>query len=189
MADRAAWVGFARQVSGAVILMTGEKRIISFDIRPSSLGFVVFEGPERLLDWGAKSFRGGMNAVQEPAAAKLRKLFDEFAPAAAVLRETTDKASSKLVSTLLREARRHRVAIKPISRREVQKTFAGHTRNKYEVAGELAKRFGELAWMLPPKRKPWQSEDYRMRIFDAAALGTAYFARSAARDSPPLPPQ
>ena len=30
---------------------------------------------------------------------------------------------------------------------------------------------------MPPKRKIWQSEDYRTRIFDAAALGVAYFTR------------
>jgi len=32
---------------------------------------------------------------------------------------------------------------------------------------------------LPPKRRPWQSEDYRMTIFDAAAVGIAYFAEKA----------
>ena len=35
----------------------------------------------------------------------------------------------------------------------------------------------ELAAKLPPKRKIWQSEDYRMSIFDAAAVGVAYFVR------------
>jgi len=30
---------------------------------------------------------------------------------------------------------------------------------------------------MPPKRKCWQSEDYRMGIFDAAAVGVAYFVR------------
>jgi hypothetical protein len=41
----------------------------------------------------------------------------------------------------------------------------------------LAKQFPKLASRLPPKRKIWQSEDYRMGIFDAAAVGVAYFVR------------
>ena len=40
-----------------------------------------------------------------------------------------------------------------------------------------AEQFPELLSILPPKRKPWQSEDYRMGIFDAAAIGIAYLAQ------------
>jgi len=34
-----------------------------------------------------------------------------------------------------------------------------------------------LSSKLPPKRKCWQSEDYQMGIFDAAAVGVAYVTR------------
>jgi hypothetical protein len=59
----------------------------------------------------------------------------------------------------------------------VNRAFVGFESNKYEVASALAKQFPALASRLPPKRKIWQSEDYRMGIFDAAALGVAYFVR------------
>jgi hypothetical protein len=44
-------------------------------------------------------------------------------------------------------------------------------------------------WKLPPPRKAWQKEHHNMAIFDAAALGIAYFKRSGevgghARDLP-----
>ena len=42
--------------------------------------------------------------------------------------------------------------------------------NTHEVAQAIAKRFPELAWHLPRKRKPWQSEPKKQLIFDAAAL-------------------
>ena len=51
-------------------------------------------------------------------------------------------------------------------------------RTKYEIACAVAERLPELATRLAPTRKIWQSEDYRMSIFDAATLGVAYFARS-----------
>ena len=64
-----------------------EKRVLALDVHPRSFGFIVFEGPNRILDWGTKSFRPGVNAVQIPAAEKLLALFDEFTPSAVVIRE------------------------------------------------------------------------------------------------------
>jgi hypothetical protein len=47
--------------------------------------------------------------------------------------------------------------------------------SKQEIAAAIANRFPELAPRLPRFRKPWMSEDYRMSIFDAVALGLIYF--------------
>ena len=46
---------------------------------------------------------------------------------------------------------------------------------KYEIAQAIAKQLPELAPRLPRFRKPWMTEDYRMAIFDAAALALTYF--------------
>jgi hypothetical protein len=45
---------------------------------------------------------------------------------------------------------------------------------KYERAQAVIKRFPILTQKLPPKRKPWESEDHRMSMFAAAALAMAY---------------
>ena len=37
------------------------------------------------------------------------------------------------------------------------------------------RRFPQLTVWLPPARKTWTSENYKMSIFDAAALGLACF--------------
>jgi hypothetical protein len=56
--------------------------------------------------------------------------------------------------------------------------FADGRGTKHALAEIIAKRFpGELASRLPPKRKPWMSEDYRMSIFDAVALVLAFRKR------------
>ncbi|PYV22403.1 MAG: hypothetical protein DMG24_16885 [Acidobacteria bacterium] len=74
-------------------------------------------------------------------------------------------------------------------RRAASKLFGGEGRlTKHKIATALADRFAELAPILPPKRKPWESEDYRTSIFDAAALGVAYFDRLA-RGAPVVPPE
>jgi hypothetical protein len=59
----------------------------------------------------------------------------------------------------------------------VNRAFIGFETNKYKVASVLARQFPDLAPRLPPKKKCCQGEDYRMGIFDAAAVGVAYFTR------------
>jgi hypothetical protein len=44
-----------------------------------------------------------------------------------------------------------------------------------EIAAVLARLFLDLHWRLPPKRRAWQSEHPRMAMFDAIALGLAYW--------------
>lgn len=167
-----------------------QKRIIAFDIHPSHFGYVVFEGPKELLDWGVRSFRGGVNAVRGPAAEKFGVLLDDFAPSAVVVekRAAYTKKLSKLVTIAQREAEKHRIPVRRVTRRMVKRSFVGHDRNKDEIAAVLGQRFPELASRVPPRRKIWMSEDYRMSIFDAVALGVAYFDR-AARRSCPVPPE
>jgi hypothetical protein len=74
---------------------TSEKRVLALDVHPRSFGFIVFEGPNRILDWGIKSFRPGVNAVQISAAEKLVALFDEFTPSAVVIREPDMRRCSR----------------------------------------------------------------------------------------------
>ena len=157
----------------------GERRVIALDVRSRSFGFVVFEGPNEILDWGVRSFRSGANAVKAPAATKLLSLLDEFTPSAVVIRERTTRSAKKpkLLSIIERQVRNRRVPVRFITPRDVNRAFVGFESNKYEVASALAKQFPTLASRLPPKRKIWQSEDYRIGIFDAAAVGVAYFVR------------
>jgi hypothetical protein len=175
-----------------------KKRILALDVRPQRLGFAVFEGPDCLLDWGAKSFPSGAKAVRVPAGRKLAELLDEFAPAAVALRKRTARRTKKylrMTGLVEREAGKRRIPLRFVTRSMVKKAFAGHERNKHEIATALAARFPELAPKLPPKRKCWQSEDYRIHLFDAAALGLAYFSRYAKKvgsgsvdNSAPSPP-
>jgi hypothetical protein len=162
---------------------SNEKQILALDVHPRSFGFVVFNGPNHILDLGIRSFRPGVNAVKIPSADKLRELLDDFRPSAIVIRERKTKRTpkTKLLAAIERQARNHSIPVRFISRRDVNRAFVGFESNKYEVASALAKQFPALALKLPPKRKCWESEDYRMGIFDAAAVGVAYFTRRRKR--------
>jgi len=165
-----------------------QKRVLALDVRPRSYGYVVFEGPERLLDWGVRSFRHGVNDVRVPRVKKLAALLEEFEPSVVMLRSVSSRSAKKpgkrmrISETFAEQARKRGIAVREIGSRAIRKALGSADRlTKYQVACAVAERFPELAPRLPPKRKPWQSEDYRMSIFDAAALGVAYFARRAKR--------
>jgi len=53
----------------------------------------------------------------------------------------------------------------------------GKIPTKYENARRVAERFPVLTRELPPKRRAWESEHYRMSVFAAAALAMAPTAR------------
>ena len=163
-----------------------QQRILCLDIRPRSFAFVVFEGPKVVLDWGARSFRRGVNAVRVPLGLKVARLLHEYAPCALVLERPRTSKHLRIVAAIRKQAKTHKIPIRLLSARTIDAVFSGSNDNKDQIASVLTTRFPDLLSVLPPKRKPWQSEDYRMSIFDAAALGTAYFERKH-RPDPTLP--
>src|SRR5438094_553982 len=144
------------------------QRILALDLRPRSFGYVVFEGPTELLEWGVRSFRNGVNEVRVPVYEKLARILDDYAPSTLALKElrapTKTGSAGKLEKMLLAvqtEAKAHGIAVRVASRKAVRKAFRYVARpTKYTIASALAQSFPELAWKLPPKRKPWESEDY-----------------------------
>src|SRR6266542_229639 len=83
------------------------ERVLALDLRPRSFGYVLFEGAEELLEWGVRSFRGGVNAVKVPARIKLIALLDEFAPEVVLLKsgvKNKGRKTAALVETLRMEA-------------------------------------------------------------------------------------
>jgi len=153
---------------------------MALDVRSRRFGFAIFEGPNELLDYGVKGFRTRVDTVQFSPRQKLATLFEDFNVATVVWRgpaSGTSRQKSSIVDALQRESLDRRISVKLVTRGVVKKAFAGSNRSKYEIASALAQQFPALDSKLPSKRKCWQSEIHRMSMFDAAALGVAYFAR------------
>src|SRR2546427_5653754 len=100
------------------MLHSNEKRILAIDLRSRSFGFAVFEGPTRLLDWGVKSFRQGINAVKIPAGLKFAGLMDEFSPSTIVVRKGSVESKKKagMRQALLIQAEKCRIPVRLLSR-------------------------------------------------------------------------
>src|ERR1700728_2861110 len=161
-----------------------DRRILTIALRSRRFAFSVFEGPDKLLDWGVVFYPLNNSAQHTAASKRIASLFTQFAPSEVVvgrarllntregsgvrpiLRSLRDEASSRLIPLCF------------MRRPELNEVFLRfNVRSKHEIASMVAHAFPELLWKLPPKRKIWESERPRMATFDAIALGFAYWQR------------
>jgi len=105
---------------------------------------------------------------------RLRRIVQAYKPSALTLRTTQSNNSAPqkkvLAHAINRVATQQNLTTFRISQSALQRYFLDYrATTKYEIASAVAKLLPELAWQLPRKRKLWESEHYRMAIFDAAA--------------------
>jgi hypothetical protein len=77
----------------------------------------------------------------------------------------------RLLKGVAAEAKNYRARVQILKERP---TDRAEKLTKYDRAQAVVQRFPVLTRKLPPKRKPWESEDYRMSMFAAAAVAMAY---------------
>ena len=150
-------------------------RYLSIAVRPQSYGFVVIEDGI-LIEAGVRECKdsdsGGCLIL------RLERILRTYDPRAIVLcisghsRNKRRAALSRAIQTLARRMSITTVRITSISAHQFFRERGAKT--KYEIAEEVVRIFPELEWKLPHKRKPWESEDSRMLIFDAAAVAIVY---------------
>src|SRR5882762_11403616 len=63
------------------------QRILSLDLRARRFGYVVFEGPHALLDWGTRTHAEGERSLLEHRLNSLRSM---FAPSTILVRKTRE---------------------------------------------------------------------------------------------------
>ena len=159
-----------------------EKRILGIDPMYRGFGYVVFEGPDLLIDWGVRRVTGEKNLASISAFSQLIRRYrpDDFA-----IEDVNAKSCDRgqrvrtLIVALEDHARESGLAVRRVSSAAVKKAFlAKSARNKHQIAQFIAAHFPELATYIPPERKPWMSESVNMAIFDAAAFALVTFEPS-----------
>lgn len=129
-----------------------------------------------------KSLKAWSARLLRSARKRVAALLEAFSPSAIVIKkERWDRAENSahirsLVAVMVDVSAVHSVPICLVGDDDVRNTFRNlgcETRD--EIAAVLSRIFPELLWKLPPKRRPWQSEHPRMAMFDAVALGFAYW--------------
>jgi len=151
--------------------MSEVRRVVGVAPTSRGFGFAVLEDGEVLVDWGLVHCRP---PEPERVVERALALLARHDPDLLVLQATEvsrygDRA--KRFAVLLEEkARSTGVAVTAISSDAVRRHFAAYGLTKNDRAEEMAKRFPELRPRQPGKRRPWQSQDERMAIFNALSL-------------------
>jgi len=154
-------------------------RILAIDPSYRGFGFAILEGGSLLIDWGIKSARQGKDAQM---LVKIKELIVLYRPQAVVLEAEAGKGSRRcqrlqalfeMVEALVLG---QRMSVCRFSAKQVRNLFARFgAASKDDRARVIVQTFPELVPRLPPVRRPWMSEDYRMGIFDAVSLGLTFF--------------
>ena len=166
-------------------------RVLAVDPSTRGFGYALFEGPDRLVDWGTKDIRTDKDRA---ALRKIEELIRRYEPVVLVVEDCGHARSRRnlrvrrLTRQMFALARRSGIKGYALPVATVYQQFSKRgAQTKYDIASVLAREFPALMLRLPPKRKPWQSEDSRMSIFDAAALGYTYLARRRRTPTPLAP--
>ena len=153
------------------------QRVLAIHPTTKGFGFVVMEGPDRIVDWGLReSKKEGLDA----RVALLEGLFARYSPNAFVVerydpaRRRSERAREFTARSVLIAAGR-KVKVRVVTRAEVRTYFESRgARTKMEIARLVAQRYPELTRLLPPPRRAWMSEDARMSIFAATAMALCH---------------
>ena len=163
-----------------MMLKAKRRRVLAMEVRSKKIGYAVFEGGETLLDWGIRWFAKD-NAPD--LSHKLTNLLQMSRPTLILISgiRTKDHRNGHLlkfpVDEIKRQAVLRSIPVKSLSKTYLRVHFKHHGHwNKHEVAQAIARRFPELAWHLPKRRRAWDSEAPNQVVFDAVALGLRYFA-------------
>lgn len=169
-----------------------DRRILTIALRSRRFAFAAFEGSDKLLDWGMVFYPLNNDVQRTAASRRIASLFTQLTPSEVVvgkarLLDSRDDSGVRLILRSLRhEASSRLIPVRFMKRPELSEVFCRfHVKSKHEIASMLAQVFPELLWKLPPKRKIWESERPRMAMFDAVALGFAYWQRCGAGEPTP----
>ena len=162
------------------------KRILAFDPCHRGIGFVVLESGNRLVDCGVYRIA---NLQRDTVSCPLRSLILRYQPshivtecteAAATRRGSRAKTIVEAVAAVGKESN------SPVSRYSIAQVRVVFSRwkvgKKSARAAILVNNFPVLRMYLPPRRRPWMSEDPRMAIFDALSFAITHLALAQEQD-------
>ena len=144
------------------------------------LAFVLFEGGANPVDWGRAEFRGP--SKNHRCIERFIALLDRYRPDLVILQDAADLAhrrshrAAQLTRAFAAHAEGHGIPFVTRSRKDVLDAFSHlNPCTKQMIARAIVEMIPTFGQHMPRKRDPWTSEDYRMSLFDAAALALSLF--------------
>src|SRR6266851_653660 len=122
-----------------------QKRVLAIDPTHRGFGYVIFEGPDFLIDWGVRHVEGHKNKASIAAAGEL---ITRYHPRIMVLEDVAAKGCRRrkrvreLIQVLDRYGRERGLTVRKIAQSRVKRTFLPlGIRNKNQMARFIAAQF------------------------------------------------
>ncbi len=154
-------------------------RLLAISLSSRGFGYAVMEENDLIVDYGKKIFQKEKNSS---SIKHINGLITRYEPDVLVLNDVhatgTHRAPriKELHQVVIAMAKQQNVKVAKYSNAEVRTFLLNDPKGtKQAMAETLAEQYpDELASRLPPKRRDWESEDARIDIFDAFALGLLF---------------
>jgi len=155
----------------------GPQLVLAVYPNARGVAFVMFEGPNALVDWGITELR--RRERHERCFKVVEVLLGKYRPDILVLRDMPAGRHAGLARQFIELAKRKEIPAVRISRKEVRQAFSSLGRApRHAIVSEIVRRLPMFASFQPGRRKIWNGEDRRMGFFDAAALALTFFWRN-----------
>ena len=162
--------------------MTSGKRpklVLAIYFQTTGFGFVLLEHWSSPVDWGTPELQGRDRATR--CLKHIDALLALHTPDVLVIQDTSKTGTRRapriraLNRQTLQLAKRRGVPVRTYSRARVLDCFEEFgAATKQGIAEIIAQHIPALSLYVPPPRKPWQSQNPRMGIFEAAALAWTF---------------
>ena len=150
--------------------------MLGISVRAHSFGFVVIE-ETAALDSGVRTcYRAQFDHCLGDRLERILRIYHPSAVVMLSARSNRAKQRTEITRTAIKNvAKRNKALTISVRPTVLHRHFAQYNAaTKHQIAAAVAQILPELAWRLPHKRKPWQTEHYCMAIFDAAAAVIAH---------------
>ena len=123
------------------------------------------------MDWGVAEL---YSKKDEEFLVRVEALVDKYRPAIIALEDCAGtrrgERAVRRIALAADYAGSRKIGAVLVSRDDVRRTLGLSTKaTKHAVAAAITEAYPELGFVLPSPRKPWQTEDERMRVFGAVA--------------------
>lgn len=149
-----------------------QTRVLGIDPCTKGFGFAVIEGGTRLLDWGVARV---YSRNSEEFLVRINAMIERYRPTLIALEQAPERRGGSRkgdrIASLMRYSDERGLPCIMSTRRKIRQAIALRPdATKHEVAARIAQLFPDLMPLLPMRRRPWDTEDARMNVFDAVGF-------------------
>ncbi len=152
-------------------------RVLALTPMNGGFGYAVFESPHHVLDYGLTNIR--VSRVSR-SLLRLETLIKEYQPSVIVCTDTGrdhTTVAQKILRSIQIHCKNTSQPFRRYRRARIKQEFSQFGAvTRYDIIDQLIEWLPDLERVRPKRGALWETEDMRMKIFDAVAVAIVFFA-------------